>query len=147
VWNFIFADDSPEMRDITLDFFDNADEFELFISRVVIEEIEQAPETVREKLEQLIGRHKPVVLEINPEIERLAARYVAEGIIPEKKYDDAEHIAVSTYYEMDILLSWNYKHLANVRKKQRIQIINLQEGYVKPLELVTPMEVAYEDKE
>jgi predicted nucleic acid-binding protein len=147
VWNFVFAEDSPPLRDITLDFFDNSGDFELYISRVVLAEIEQAPEMVRAKLEELIRKYKPVILEMNEETERMAAIYVNEDIIPEKKWDDAEHIAISTVYEMDILLSWNYKRLANIRKKREIQFNNLREGYDKPLELLTPMEVAYEDKE
>jgi hypothetical protein len=53
------------------------------------------------------------------EIKRLAKLYVNEGIIPAKKDDDALHIAYSTFYEMDILLSWNYKHLANIFKRRK----------------------------
>ena len=62
-----------------------------------------------------------------------------------KKEDDALHIAYTTFYELDILLSWNYKHLANIFKKKKIQILNLEEGYNKPLDLITPMEVINEE--
>lgn len=42
---------------------------------------------------------------------------------------------------MDALLSWNYKHLANIYKKQKIFLINRDEGYLKELEMITPLEV------
>ena len=80
-------------------------------------------------------------MEINSEIKRLAKLYVKKGIVPQKKDNDAYHIAYSIFYEMDILLSWNYKHLANVFKKKKIMLVNLEEGYDKPMEFVTPMEV------
>jgi len=111
----------------------------------VIEEIQQANEKKRELLEGQLAKYKPTVLELNEEISRLKKLYVGRNIIPQKKDDDALHIAFSTFYEMDILLSWNYKHLANIFKKKKIQIVNLEEGYDKPLELITPMEVINED--
>jgi hypothetical protein len=75
----------------------------------------------------------------------MAKIYIRKGIIPVKMEDDALHIAVSAYYEMDILLSWNYKHLANVFKKKRIMAVNLEEGYGKLLEMTTPWEVLQDD--
>jgi hypothetical protein len=44
---------------------------------------------------------------------------------------------------MDVLLSWNYGHLANVNKERKVSGINIQEGYSKPLRIVTPLEVLY----
>jgi hypothetical protein len=73
----------------------------------------------------------------------LAESYVRERIIPRAKLEDAMHIATATVFEMDILLSWNYKHLANVGKEARIEAANLLAGYTKRLRMVTPMEVLY----
>ncbi|HBE04133.1 MAG: hypothetical protein A2096_11230 [Spirochaetes bacterium GWF1_41_5] len=145
IWNFIFADDAPEKKEITLRFFEQIQFFAIFISGIVLEEIAQADTEKRMKLENVLFKYKPAVLEVNSEVMRLSKLYIERGVIPMKKDDDAQHIAFSTYYEMDILLSWNYKHLANVFKKRKIQIINLEEGYDKPLELITPMEVINED--
>lgn len=55
------------------------------------------------------------------------------------KVEDALHVA--TVYEMDALITWNNRHLANLRKMEKINSINLKEGYTKHLELVNPMEV------
>ena len=52
-----------------------------------------------------------------------------DGIIPKKKTADSLHIAYSTVFQMDILLSWNFKHLANINKEQKIIILNKTLGY------------------
>jgi len=62
-----------------------------------------------------------------------------------KKFDDAIHIAVSSYYNMDILLSWNFRHLANIRKQIQINKINKKIGFKKELFILNPMEVIYEN--
>lgn len=88
-----------------------------------------------------------LILDIEPEmkeIKRLAQFYIKHGIFPERKLEDALHVAIATVNQMDILLSWNYRHLANVNKERKIHIVNFQEGYAKPFRLITPMEVAYE---
>ncbi len=65
--------------------------------------------------------------------------------MPAKKLEDAIHVAVSTIFEMDALISWNLKHLANLKKKEMINGVNMKEGYSKRLELITPMEVSDEE--
>jgi len=44
VWNFYYADDAPEKREITRQFFENlqSGQYEIFSSGVVIREIENA---------------------------------------------------------------------------------------------------------
>ena len=62
-------------------------------------------------------------------------------IIPEKKIEDALHIAYVTFYEIDILLSWNFRHLANIKKEHKILIENMKMGYNYPVRLLSPLEV------
>lgn len=48
--------------------------------------------------------------------------------------------------EMDALVTWNFQHLANLRKAELFHSVSLEMGYLKKLEIVTPMEVSrYED--
>ena len=42
---------------------------------------------------------------------------------------------------MDVLLSWNYRHLANVPRKHQIQVVNIAQNYFSPLDIVAPLEV------
>ncbi|MEK9150383.1 MAG: hypothetical protein AAB267_10120 [Candidatus Desantisbacteria bacterium] len=65
--------------------------------------------------------------------------------VPELKKitEEFQHIAISTCNQMDILLSWNFKHLANIKKQISVKIVNEKEGYFYPLILTNPMEVSY----
>ena len=63
-----------------------------------------------------------------------------------KKLDDALHIAVVTIKEIDVLLSWNYRHLTNVNKEMKIHAINILEGYIKEFRMTTPLEVISDDE-
>jgi len=146
VWSFYYADDAPEKRDITREFFNKINNYEIYTSESVINEILNAPENKRKLLQELLNQYTPKTLDTTDEIQRLADIYINKGIIPQKKKDDAMHIACCVYYQIDILLSWNYKHLVNVFKKQRVIAVNMEEGYNKPLELITPMEAINEEE-
>jgi predicted nucleic acid-binding protein len=117
-------------------------EFDIYISNIVFREIARAPQEKEALLLNLIDKHKPKELEINEEVLELAQKYIKEAALPGRAIDDSRHAAVATVYEIDALISWNLKHLANLRRMERINGINLKEGYSKRLEIVTPMEVS-----
>lgn len=151
VINFLFADDAPEKKEVTIDFFEGAVKnkvYDVWISSIVIDEISKTREAAKKAdLLDVIRSYQIPSLNIEPyqtEMSYLAEKYIEQGIIPVRKLEDALHIAISTIFQVDILLSWNYKHLANVNKERQIMVINLAEGYTKPFKLITPMEVAYE---
>ena len=144
VWSFFFADDAPEKRDITKLLFASIEQnlYEVFISEVVLREIDNAAEPKRTALFDLVNKYAPVELEITEEASELAEIYLGRGIVPEAKRDDAFHVAIATASEMDALISWNYQHLANLRRCELFNSANLERGYTKRLEIVTPMEVS-----
>ena len=144
VWNFCFADDAPEMKDITLKFFEKieSENYEIFLSDVVYQEIERADYEKREMLSDIIAKYNPKEITVNEEAYILSREYISEGILTLNNIDDATHAAIATVYEMDALISWNLKHLANLRKMERINAVNKKLGYSKRLELITPMEVS-----
>lgn len=79
------------------------------------------------------------------EVINLPDKYIDYHVVPENKYEDALHVALCTVVKIDILLSWNYRHLSNINKR-KFNIINLMEGYSGLLRISTPMEVvAYEE--
>jgi hypothetical protein len=50
----------------------------------------------------------------------LAHKYIAEGALPQNKLEDAVHAATATVFEMDALISWNLKHLSNLKKMEMV---------------------------
>lgn len=144
VWNFVFADDAPEKKEITVDFFKAVEKeiYEIFISEVVVREINVAPELKRKKLFELIRKYTPVELEINEEVDELTEFYMKRELVPIKKRNDAFHVAVAVVFELDAVVTWNFSHLANLRKEELFNGVNLEKGYTKRIDLVTPMEVS-----
>jgi len=110
-------------------------------------EIERASDEKRKKLKDLIKKYSPKKLEITKEVLILSDKYLSETVLPKKAIDDSVHAAVATVNEMDALISWNLRHLANLRRMEKINGINLKEGYVKRLEIITPMEVSTDEEE
>ena len=147
VINFLYADDAADYMKITKDFF-NAylDSYEVYISEIVLLEIERTNDLTKKKLLHSAIEHYGLEIygEVNDVIQDLAEKYIRQSLIPQKKYDDAMHVAFSTYYEFDVLLSWNFKHLANIMKQTKINAFNESEGYSKRLNLLNPMEMIYE---
>jgi len=125
-----------------------ADRYDLFVSQIVLLEINRTPDPVyRNKLRKVINDH---AIEVLPDIDadrikKLADIYVKQGVIPATKMEDALHVAYATVCKMDILLSWNFKHLVNVNKEARILAVNAEEGYHHPLRLLSPLEVEDEN--
>jgi len=142
------------MRDATIDLFNKyigPQRHDFYISGVVLSEIDHTPDqSLREKFHKAIDDYDLPQLDIKDfvhEIRRLTEQYVRMGIIPQKKFEDAMHVAISTVHQMDALLSWNFQHLANIFRERRIMSININEGYMKPLRITTPYEVMEDENQ
>ncbi|MDX2302264.1 MAG: hypothetical protein NW226_05655 [Microscillaceae bacterium] len=151
VINFLFAEDAPEKQEVTIDFFDNyvqTNLYEVLVSSVVVDEINKTTDEI--KRSELLGVVQKFSLGLLPiedklsEIEDLAFAYLDAKIIPAKKLEDALHVAITCVFELDVLLSWNYKHLANIHKEARILALNLNLGYTKPFKMLSPYQLVYE---
>ena len=149
--SYLFADDTPEKRDITIEFFTKRlSSYNVYISDVVLFELSKTKDVAkRQMLEDVIKKHNLSVLPISDiagnDISSIAEEYLQSGVIPPAKREDALHVATCTYFEFDILLSWNFRHLANLHKQMQINSINERLGYLKRLNLVTPLEVMDEN--
>lgn len=152
VVNYLYADDTPEKRDATWAFFDRAErqDISLYFSQIVIDEISRTSDLQRRKmlLEAIVERRlHMLVAEPKDEIETLTQSYIERGAIPAREIDDALHVAVCTVNEIDVLASWNFRHLANVRRERQIMAVNESCGYVYPLRIVSPEEAIGDEEE
>lgn len=114
--------------------------WEGFISTLVLEEIERAPESVRRKITSELRRIPLAVLEESPESLSLASAFIAAGAIPVDYEDDARHIAIAAINDIRVIVSWNFRHMVNIESKRRINSVNVREN-LPVLDLVSPWEV------
>jgi len=93
-----------------------AGRFRFVSSQLVIDEVADAPERVRELMRTSFTPED--ALDVSVEMEDLAAVYMAQQIVPTGFADDAQHVAVCSVARIDFLVSWNFKHLANARRSR-----------------------------
>jgi predicted nucleic acid-binding protein len=117
--SFLFADDAPERQEVTRQFFKwlAISPDKLYISELVLAELNRASPDVRNKLLEAVVRLPVENLSITDEAVDLAGRYVRDGVIP------ARYRAVLN--NLDVVVTWNMKHLANVRRIEGINRTNL----------------------
>jgi rRNA-processing protein FCF1 len=146
VFNFVFADDAPDKKADTIKLFEEIGQgkYQPFTSAYVYDELSKAQEEKRNKMYALINGYGVNALPATQEIERLAKIYVQEGIIPQKYDADALHIAAASVNELDIIVSWNFKHIVKLKTITQTEIVNLKEGY-KRIHINSPSEVIEND--
>lgn len=116
---------------------------ELFLSELVLMEASQGdPLAAGRRLEVLSGI--PLLL-LKPDTNHLARKLVEGGGLPSKAHVDALHVAVATLHGIDILLTWNCKHIANPVTYPLIENICASVGLRAPV-LCTPMELEVSDE-
>ena len=142
VWNFLFAEDALEKRESTIEFFRELEQrkYEAFISDVVIREIGRTEETERSNLLLLLNKYNPAVLPSSEEVASFAEKLVTQDVIPERFRDDALHISYAVVNELDILASWNMRHIVKLRTKVMVNALAEMEGF-KRIIICTPEEV------
>ena len=105
--------------------------FVLVVSDVTLDELELAPDPVRRVLleidESCVER-----VAATPESEALAREYLEAKVVGPASFDDARHIAVATIMEVDLVVSWNFKHIVHYEKIMGYEGINLTRGYRSP---------------
>jgi hypothetical protein len=119
----------------TKQWWETRDQFELFVSSVVIQECEKGdPLATDLRLKALQGI--PVLL-ANEYHEKFLNEMIAELKLPSKAEADAGHIALAAIYGMDYLLTWNCKHIANATLRLKIVKVCERAGLICPM-ICTP---------
>jgi len=135
----------PEFRAYSQRLFDTFTTGRLIavISDLTLNELLGAPEHVRNQIHTL-PEHVIEYVSFDPEAGALAQQYIAEGVLIASQLVDAQHIAVATVQRVDVIVSWNFKHIVNLQKIRGFNAVNLREGY--PLaEIRTPREVIQDE--
>lgn len=114
-------------------------EFSLVLSELTLRELGTAPVAVRQVVEQVPQVHIEIVA-LSLEAEELAAAYIDDGAIGPRMRADALHIALASVARVDVMVSWNFKHIVNLKRIHAYNSVNLKREYPL-LEIRTPREV------
>ncbi len=60
----------------------------------------------------------------------LADKYISEKAVSCKFYEDAMHFAIATIHQVNVLASWNFKHIVNLERIRMYNSVNLKNGYL-----------------
>lgn len=129
-----------EFKEWTPKFFDEVENgtHQIVISALVEQELTDAPENVR----QLFAKHRRTIEKvlIDDRVIELAENYISERVLTRKFFSDAVHIATATVHKIDVLVSWNFRHIVNLNKIRLFNAVNLKNGYL-PVEIRSPREI------
>jgi len=129
----------PDRRTLTEEFWGRIEAFEASTSELTRREISRTREPgLRAEMLALLAR--VAIISLTDEMERLAERYVESGVFSPRSVEDALHVAAAVLSRQDALLSWNFRHLVNRRRRAQIQQVNALLG-LPMIEILAPPEL------
>jgi len=115
------------------------------VSTVLLKELENAPSHVKCLLDNYDENSLEKVI-LTDEAKELANKYIAENVVGRTSLDDCRHIALATINKVDVLASWNFKHIVNLARIKGYNAVNLKNGY-QTLEIRNPKDLIDYGKE
>lgn len=134
-----FDERMPDRMAETRAFWLRLPEFDVYTSELVRKEIERTADTEK-RVQMLRLVEQTGQAAVNSESRDLARLYVQRGLFSQAMYSDALHLAVSVLTRQDILVSWNFKHLVNRRKRAQVAEANTILD-LPALEILSPSEL------
>jgi len=131
---------SAERQETTIKFWnEKLPIYDIHISDLTIEELKNTKDdNLREKFLEIVKNFK--VLNSNNSTKELALMYIENGIFPMKYIDDAQHVAIASYNEINYIISWNFEHLVKVKTRRSVNFVNLSNGF-REIEIISPQEL------
>jgi hypothetical protein len=115
----------------------------LVVSSLTVQELATAPAEVRRRLAS-VPEANIETLQLGAEARDLADAYVSAGVLATRMRADAQHIAIASVARVDVLVSWNFKHIVNLQKIHGYNSVNLRKGYPM-IEIRSPREVSSDE--
>ena len=135
-----------EFNEATIQLFERSENGELIfvVSDLLDLELINAPERVRNLLLQY-SADKFERVELSEEAIELSEKYISEKVVGKTSKEDCRHIAVATINKVDVLASWNFKHIVNLERIKGYNSVNLRLGY-SIIEIRSPKDlIKYEE--
>ena len=120
--------------------------YDVCLSTLTLEEVADCPEPKQSKLRQYLADINFSVIEITDDALDVADQIIDMGILTKKSYDDCQHIGAAVVNECDCIVSWNFKHIVNIKTIRGVRAITNLKGY-KPIEILNPSVLLEESEE
>lgn len=130
-----------EFKEATVKLFNRLENNEIIfvVSELLDLELVNAPIKVRELL-TFYNKDKFERIEFTEEALLLAETYITEKVVGKTSLEDCRHIALATIHKVDVLASWNFKHIVNLDRIKGYNSVNLRLGY-SMLEIRSPKDL------
>ena len=122
----------------------NLGEFAPVVSTEVLRELRDAPRTVQDEFDH-ISEESLQIIPVSQEVEALADAYVNAGVLGRTSRSDALHVAAASVAEVDLIVSWNFRHIVNYDRIHKYNAVNVLNGY-SSIDIRSPSEIAYGDE-
>ena len=109
------------------------------VSDLLDVELIRAPDNVRELLHKY-SADKFERIELTKDAIKLANMYIEEKVVGKTSVEDCRHIAMATISKVDVLASWNFKHIVNLDRIKGYNSVNLRLGY-QMIEIRSPKDL------
>lgn len=132
-------DDVPDKMNDTLALWEEikSGDYDVTISAVTVKEILNCNEPKRSIMMDFLNDIEFQSIDINQEMNELAHEIINRGILTKKSLDDCTHIAAAIVNNCDIIVSWNFKHLVNVKTINGVREIAAS-GHYKQIDIYSP---------
>jgi predicted nucleic acid-binding protein len=119
-----------EFKDATKELFKRLENNEIVfvVSDLLETELIEAPKNIRELLYRYPSEKFERVL-LSDEAIELADAYIAEKVVGRTSLEDCRHIAIATINKVDVLASWNFRHIVNLDRIKGYNSVNLRLGF------------------
>jgi len=113
--------------------------YAVYVSTPTLAEINETPDhQQRHQLRDLIRPYS--ILPIRKETEILAESFMEGGLLSPDQPRDALHIAIAVVEGIDILVSWNFEDMVNIRTRRLLPMLCAKHGYLKQPIIASPLE-------
>lgn len=139
VISHLLQDDVPEKMADTRKLWEmiKKELYDVYLSTVTLEEISNCKEPKKSQMYEYLKQIKYTPIQITDDMSEIAQQLIDMGILTQKSYDDCQHIAAAVIYGCDCILSWNFKHIVNIKTIRGVRAITNLKGF-KPIEIINP---------
>ena len=139
VISHLLQEDVPEKMADTRKLWEmfKAGKYDVYLSTVTLREIQKCSEPKKTQLIDRLNEIQFTTLDITDDIVAMAEKIIDMGILTQRSFDDCQHIGAAVINECDCIISWNFKHIVNVKTIRGVRAITNLEGY-KTIEIWNP---------